>query len=63
MVEFHPDPEVLVGRRVLVVANLKPRKMRFGVSEGMLLCSSGEKDKGLKLVHPDEDAFGGWEVS
>jgi methionyl-tRNA synthetase len=33
------SPEALVGKQVIVVANLQPRKMRFGVSEGMLLAS------------------------
>ena len=37
------DPAALVGRQVVVVANLKPRKMRFGVSEGMLL-AAGDDD-------------------
>jgi len=37
----YPDPAVLVGRRVIVVANLKPRKMRFGMSEGMILAGGG----------------------
>src|SRR5262249_51220866 len=36
------DPKVLVGRLVILVANLKPRKMRFGVSEGMVLAASGD---------------------
>lgn len=58
----YPDPSVLVGRRVVVVANLKPRKMRFGVSEGMLLATSADDDTGLQLVHPSEDALAGWTV-
>ena len=58
----YPDPSVLVGRRVVVVANLKPRKMRFGVSEGMLLATSGPNDEGLQLVHPDASTLGGWTV-
>jgi methionyl-tRNA synthetase len=33
----YDDPAVLVGKKVIVVANLKPRKMRFGLSEGMVL--------------------------
>jgi methionyl-tRNA synthetase len=37
-------PEQLVGRFVVVIANLAPRKMRFGVSEGMVLCASGKAD-------------------
>ncbi|MFM7708349.1 MAG: methionine--tRNA ligase, partial [Gammaproteobacteria bacterium] len=35
----------LVGRQVVVVANLAPRKMRFGVSEGMVLCASDAEDR------------------
>jgi methionyl-tRNA synthetase len=58
----YPDPTVLVGRRVLVLANLKPRKMRFGMSEGMLLATSAEDGAGLQLVHPDDSALGGWTV-
>ncbi len=33
------DPRDLVGKQVIVVANLKPRKMRFGVSQGMILAA------------------------
>jgi methionyl-tRNA synthetase len=54
-------PEKLVGRQVILVANLKPRKMRFGVSEGMVLAASGEA--GLFLVGPDSGATPGMRVS
>jgi methionyl-tRNA synthetase len=54
-------PEQLVGRQVILVANLKPRKMRFGVSEGMVLAASG--DAGLFLVGPDTGATAGMQVS
>jgi len=37
------DPSALVGRMVVLVANLAPRKMKFGVSEGMILAASGKK--------------------
>jgi glutaminyl-tRNA synthetase len=37
----YPDPTVLVGQRVVVVANLKPRQMKFGLSEGMILAAGG----------------------
>jgi len=47
-------PADLVGRQVILVANLKPRKMRFGVSEGMVLAAGGEG--GLFLVGPDAPA-------
>jgi glutaminyl-tRNA synthetase len=35
----YPDPQVLVGQRVVVIANLKPRQMKFGLSEGMILAT------------------------
>jgi glutaminyl-tRNA synthetase len=38
----YPDPGVLVGKQVIVVANLAPRKMKFGVSEGMILSGGDE---------------------
>ncbi|MEW6666080.1 MAG: hypothetical protein AB1512_12785 [Thermodesulfobacteriota bacterium] len=38
----YPEPQVLVGRQVMVVANLKPRQMKFGLSEGMILAGVGE---------------------
>ena len=37
------DPSDLIGKLIVVVANLKPRKMRFGVSEGMLLASGDDE--------------------
>lgn len=58
----YPKPEVLVGKRVLCVANLKPRKMRFGMSEGMLLATSDPDDTGLQLVHGPDAAAAGWTV-
>ena len=44
----YPEPEKLIGKRVVVVANLAPRKMSFGVSEAMVL-SGGEEDS-LSIV-------------
>jgi glutaminyl-tRNA synthetase len=38
----YPNPEKLLGKRVMVVANLKPRRMKFGLSEGMILAGSGK---------------------
>ena len=52
----------LVGRKVVMVANLAPRKMRFGMSEGMVLCASGADDR-VYLLSPDEGAAGGMAVS
>src|SRR5256714_5663971 len=45
-------PEELEGRLTVVVANLAPRKMKFGVSEGMVLAASGD-GPGIFLVSPD----------
>ena len=49
------DPESLNGRHVVVVANLEPRKMKFGVSEGMVLASSNDEGS-IYLISPDEGA-------
>jgi glutaminyl-tRNA synthetase len=38
----YPEPQVLVGRQVMVVANLKPRQMKVGLSEGMILAGVGK---------------------
>ena len=54
-------PEKLEGRLTVVVANLAPRKMKFGVSEGMVLAASGE-DPGIFLVSPDTGAKPGMRV-
>jgi glutaminyl-tRNA synthetase len=43
----YPDPERLVGRRVMVAANLKPRQMKFGLSEGMILAGVGKEGVGI----------------
>jgi methionyl-tRNA synthetase len=55
------EPDALVGRHVVVVANLKPRKMRFGLSEGMVLCA-GPGGADLFLVSPDDGAVSGMPV-
>lgn len=46
--KWYPDPSVLVGKKVLIVANLKPRKMRGELSQGMLL--SAEKGGNVQVV-------------
>jgi methionyl-tRNA synthetase len=56
------EPAALVGRQVVVVANLKARKMRFGVSEGMLLAASDETGGGIYLIGPDSGAKAGMRV-
>ena len=54
------DPEDLNGRLVVLVANLKPRQMSFGLSEGMVLASSN--DNGIYIISPDEGAEPGQRV-
>jgi len=54
-------PEELEGKLVVMVANLAPRKMRFGLSEGMVLAASGT-DKNLFVIHPDSGATPGMRV-
>jgi len=55
------EPAQLVGRQVVIVANLKPKKMRFGTSEGMALAASD--DSGVFLLSPDAGAAAGMKVS
>ncbi|MCC7423751.1 MAG: methionine--tRNA ligase subunit beta, partial [Planctomycetaceae bacterium] len=54
-------PESLVGRLVVIVANLAPRKMRFGLSEGMV-CAAGAGGKEIYLLSPDSGAKPGQRV-
>jgi len=49
----YDEPEILVGRKVIVVANLKPRKMKFGLSEGMVLAGAGKDRLGIAIVEGD----------
>ncbi len=56
------DPNTLVGRLVVVVANLAPRKMRFGTSEGMVL-AAGPGGEDIFLVAPDAGAEPGMRVT
>ena len=56
------DPAQLVGRLTVVVANLAPRKMRFGTSEGMVLAASGDQGPGVYLLSPDSGALPGMRV-
>jgi methionyl-tRNA synthetase len=56
------DPDSLKGRLTVLVANLAPRKMKFGVSEGMVLAASGETP-GLFLLSPDAGATPGMRIT
>jgi methionyl-tRNA synthetase len=55
------QPESLVGRLIVVVANLEPRKMRFGISEGMML-AAGPGGKEIFVLSPDSGAVPGMRV-
>jgi len=62
----HVDPATLVGRLTVVVANLAPRKMKFGVSEGMVLAAShadAKVDGGLYLLEPGAGAQPGMRLN
>ena len=59
-------PEDLVGKLTVLVANLAPRKMKFGISEGMVLCASSKDEKsepGLYLLEPNAGAKPGMRIS
>lgn len=55
------DPSTLIGRHTVMIANLKPRKMRFGMSEGMVL-AAGPGGSDLYILSPDEGATPGMRV-
>lgn len=55
------QPEQLVGKHVVIVANLAPRKMRFGLSEGMVIVASNDEGN-LFMVSPEEGAKSGDKV-
>jgi methionyl-tRNA synthetase len=55
------DPALLVGRLTVMVANLSPRKMKFGMSEGMVLAASDERG-GPFILSPDTGALQGMRV-
>lgn len=59
--EYYPDPEELVGKKVVIVANLKPRKMRGEVSQGMIL--STEDEGKLKVIEAPTDVANGSPIS
>ncbi len=54
-------PEDLIGKLVVCVANLKPRKMKFGLSEGMI-CAAGAGGKDIFIISPDQGAQSGQRV-
>jgi methionyl-tRNA synthetase len=59
------QPEQLIGKLTVVVANLAPRKMKFGVSEGMVLCASAQDEKanpGIYVLEPVSGAQPGMRI-
>ncbi|HZK47496.1 MAG TPA: methionine--tRNA ligase [Atopostipes sp.] len=50
--EFYPNPEELIGKKVIIVANLKPRKMRGEISQGMILSAEDDNGKLALLEAP-----------
>jgi methionyl-tRNA synthetase len=57
----YPEPQKLVGKKMMFVANLKPRQMKFGLSEGMILAGSGKSR--LAIATFDGDLEPGDKVS
>jgi methionyl-tRNA synthetase len=55
------EPKALIGRLIVVVANLQPRKMRFGTSEGMML-AAGPGGSDIFVLSPDSGAAPGMRV-
>jgi methionyl-tRNA synthetase len=55
-------PEALVGKLTVMIANLAPRKMKFGISEGMVLAAGSEDGKSLYLLDPHAGAQAGMRV-
>jgi methionyl-tRNA synthetase len=58
----HFDPGEIVGKKVLVLVNLKPRKLRGVMSEGMILMTENAEGK-LVFINPDESTPDGMPVS
>jgi methionyl-tRNA synthetase len=57
------QPETLIGKLTVVVANLAPRTMKFGVSEAMVLAASGQGDKGIYILEPTIGAVAGMRIN
>lgn len=60
-IQKHYTPEEMVGKKVMVLVNLKPAKLAGTLSEGMLLCAENEQG-GLSLVVPEKDMPSGAEI-
>lgn len=56
------QPDELVGKMTVMVANLAPRKMKFGISEGMVLAASDKSDSGIYILQPWPGATPGMRI-
>ena len=61
--KWYADPDALVGKTVVVVANLKPRKIRGIVSHGMLLSAASDDEETLSLLSSLDEVGDGWSIS
>lgn len=59
----HYEPEQLVGKQIVVVANLKPRPMRGEISQGMLLAATDPATSKVVIIQPGEQTSAGSKVS
>lgn len=62
-IRAHYQPEQLVGKQVVIVANLEPRKLRGEVSQGMILAASDPATSKVIVVSPSENVAPGSKVS
>lgn len=62
-IKEHYDSDDLIGKQIIIVANLAPRKMKGVDSHGMLLAASDKDHKKILLLALDEGAESGWKVS
>ena len=61
VIKAHYKPEDMVGKKVMVLVNLKPAKLAGILSEGMILCAEG-LDGELALITPDKEMPAGAEI-
>ena len=59
----HYQPEALIGKKLVLLSNLAPRKIRGHVSQGMLLCAASDDDRTLRVLTVDGDIEDGAEIS
>jgi methionyl-tRNA synthetase len=62
-VRQHYQPEQLVGKQVVIVANLEPRPLRGEISQGMMLCATDPQTGKVIFVTPSEPVAAGSKVS